>query len=370
MKKTIILIMGIILALILLSGCSKGKETANQVDLVNGKYVIAFSGGSKEKLINSFSILYEDGAVKEYPINSSIVIANSIRAGEELLFFSRQKNTHFSITNDGIEEISFLNDRYGEGAYFGVLFASKTKDYLFTGLNVGFSDRGYVSELLYRNYDEEEYRNLTFYDKILCSAINNNGTIYLQYLDLNKKGDNVFFRKSAIMEIQESKGEVIRDTILDDKYEGEPNRQLVLFGEDIILYRPEMDESAIPTGKSFMAAYSKGNIVEEKELKDFTIYGAYSYGDKLHLLDIAGEVLVFDLDYNLVDSYHLDDFEGWIRGVHFEEGNLYVALEDEDQDLTINHYQIEKGSLMERDAIPLPKAIEWDHESFTFLPLD
>ncbi len=380
MKKRIFLGISIVMIfMLLLSGCNtkenvnsyekNNKEEFKSTDLKNGKYLLSFSGGGKVKSLNSFSIIYEDGKVKEFPVNKSIVIENAIKDQDELLFFSRQKNTHFSITNDSINDVSFLEELYGD-AYVGVLFATKDNEYFFTGMNVGFSDKGYISELLYKHKDETEYTNLTLYDKIICSAVYNNNTIYVQYLDLNKKDDNSFFRTAGIIEVNKETQEVIKETFLDSKYEGEPDRPLVLFGDDLIIYRAEIDEEAIPTGKSHMAVYSNGNIINERELSEFIIYKAYSHNDRLYLVDIYGSVLTYDLDYNLIDSYKLKSFDGFIRSAYFSNNELYVALISEDKTMVINHYDLSDGGLIETDKVVKPTVIEWNNESFTFLPLE
>lgn len=354
--------------LIINVGCTRRETHENFIKTENGKYLFAFSTGLREESINSFSVLYQDGTVNEHPVNRSIVIVNSLRIGEALMFFSRQKNTHFVIENNRLQEFSFLEERYGD-SYVGVLFASENNGYILTGMNVGFSDEGYISELLYKEESEGGYHNITFYDKILCSAVYSGGIIYLQYLDLNKRDDNDFFRKSGILEIDVYSQEIISDILLDSKYEGEPDRPLVLSNNEVILFRPELNEEAILTGRSHLAVYSQGEIKKELTLEDFIVIHIHAFNGKLYLVDLFGSVRVLDDEYKLLDIYELDQFQGSIRDLYTDEGELYVALMDEKKLMKINRYNLGNGRLMESDPIIYPKTIDWNKESFTFLPI-
>lgn len=365
-NKMILLVI-IITAVILVVACSTEGAAVDYVNLENAKYVLSFSGGLNNQSINSFSVMYRDGTIKEHPVNRSIVIANGLKIRDEMLFFSRQKNTHFAIANNIIQEFSFLEEKY-EDAYVGVLFANESNGHVFAGVNVGFSDEGYLSELLYRTIDEPDYLNITFYDKILCTAVYKNETIYVQYLDLNKRDENDFFRRSGILEIDMNSQEIKHDYMLDNKYEGEPDRPMVLFGEEIILFRPALDREGFPTGASYLAVYSDGEIQHEKVLDDLILFQVCAFDNSLYLIDIFGKVRVLDSTYNLINNYQLESFEGSIKGAYHRDGELYVALTDEENAIKINQYRLNSGELVGSDPVAYPRAIEWHQESFTFLP--
>lgn len=355
--------------MVILSGCNQTGTMSEKIELTDGKYLLSFSGGNRDRAIHGFSVLCQDGSLREYPLNQSIAIINALKTEDEYLFFSRQQNAHYVVSQGGIQGLSFLTEKYGD-AYVGVLFASESNGILFTGVNVGFSEEGYICELIYWEKGSNEYRNITFYDKILCDAVYDGERVYVQYLDLNSKDEGAFFRVSGIMEINFQTQQVLRDQLLDLKFEGEPDRPLILYQKELVLYRPQLDPQGIPTGDTQIGVYKEGEVIVEFLLEDFIAVKGTVLEDLLYLVDLYGEVLVYNQDYQLVDTYQLPSFdEGILRSMQFAEEGLYAAFFTQEGEILIRHYDLAKGVLIAVDPVPALQTIPWEYENFTFLPL-
>lgn len=365
MKKLFIIIL-IICSIILISCEKAAKFTVKNVPLKDAKYLVSFSGSDMNQFSNSMSVLYEDGSVKEIPVNTSMVLENAIENQGEYYFYSRQKNIHYRMKDGRIEQFSIMEDRYSNG-YYGVLYAYPTENGCIQILNIGVEDGVYVTDIVRTNEDTEEliYK---LENKIACSVITEGDLLHIAYIDLKtEKPDQNSIGSSGIMTLDMESKTIIADTLLPNQYRAEPDRPIVLFGGAVIVYSQELTEEGMPTAKSYIAAYKEGDLIKELAPEDFSILESYVHDNKLYLFGDGGMIKTYDSDYQSIADYNLK-IEGVIRKIYFKDNYVFTAVYGNDYKMYIHKYNLDSGKQEEKYEVPYPSVIDWEVENFTFIP--
>lgn len=366
MRKLSIIIF-IFLSAILTSCDKSSKFVAKSIVLNDAKYLISFSGSDMNKFSNSISILYEDHSIKEIPINTSMVLENAIENQGEYYFYSRQKNIHYRLGEREAVQFSIMEDTYSNG-YYGVLYAYSTNNGCIQILNIGVEDGVYVTKIV-KTYKDMDELILKLENKLACSVVTEGDLLYIAYIDLNtEKPDQNSIGSSGIMTLNMKAKTIISDILLPSKYRVEPDRPIVRFGDDTIIYSQELNAEGVPTGKSYVAAYSDSGLANEITMDDFIILESYVYNNKLYLLGDDGNMKVYDSNYQLVSS-HNSNIDGIIRKIYFKENYVFMAIYGNNNKLYIHKYKLDSGILVENYEIPYPSVIDWDVENFSFIPI-
>nr|WP_308743020.1 hypothetical protein [uncultured Anaerocolumna sp.] len=365
MKKRFIIIL-IICSIILISCEKAAKFTAKNVPLKDAKYLISFSGSDMNQFSNSISVLYEDGSVKEIPVNTSMVLENAIENQGEYYFYSRQKNIHYRMKDGRIEQFSIMEDVYSDG-YYGVLNAYPTKNGCIQILNIGVKDGVYVTDIVRTSNDMEELiYNLE--NKLACSVTTEGDLLHIAYIDLKtEKPDQNSIGSSGIMTLDMESKRIIADTLLPNQYRVEPDRPIVGFDGAIIVYSQELTEEGIPTDKSYIAAYKEGRQIKELVVENFNILESYVHDNKLYLFGDGGMIKIYDSNYQIIADYNLK-IEDVIRKIYFKDNYVFTALYGNDYKMYIHKYNLDSGISEEKFEVPYPTVIDWEIENFTFIP--
>jgi hypothetical protein len=318
------------------------------------------------KFSNSISVLYEDGSVKEIPVNTSMVLENAIENQGEYYFYSRQKNIHYRMKDSRIEEFSIMVDTYSDG-YYGVLYAYPTEKGCIQILNIGVEEGIYVTDIVRTGKDAEKliYK---LENKLACSVITEGDLLHIAYIDLKtEKPDQNSIGSSGIMTLDMENKRVVADTVLPNQYRAEPDRPVVGFDGAIIVYSQELTEEGVPTDKSYIAAYKEGSQIKELMIEDFSILQSYVYDNKLYLFGIGGMIRIYESGDQLVADHNLK-IEGVIRKIYFKDNYVFAAVYGNDYKLYIQKYKLDSGIMEEKHEIPYPSVIDWEIENFTFIP--
>lgn len=366
MRKLSIIIF-IVLSAILTSCENSAKLIAKSIDLKDAKYLISFSESDMNKFNNSISILYEDQSIKEIPINTSMVLENAIENQGEYYFYSRQKNIHYRLGEGEATQFSIMEDTYSNG-YYGVLYAYSNNNGCIQILNIGVEEGIYVTKIV-KTYKDMDELILRLENKLACSVVTEGDLLYIAYIDLNtEKPDQNSIGSSGIMTLDMKTKTIISDILLPNKFRAEPDRPIVRFGDNIIIYSQELNEEGVPTGISYVGAYKDDSLVNEINIDDFTILESYVYDNKLYLLGDGGMIKIYDSNYQLVANHKLN-IDGIIRKIYFKDNYVYIAIYGNDNKMHIHKYKLDSGILLENYEIPYPSVIDWDVENFSFIPI-
>lgn len=366
MLKKLIIIILIICSIILISCEKKVKFTAKNISLNDSKYLLSFSGSDMNQFNNSISVLYEDGSVKEIPVNTSMVLENAVENQGEYYFYSRQKNIHYRMKDGRLEQFSIMKDVYSDG-YYGVLYAYPTEKGCIQILNIGVQDGVYVTDIVRTGKDMEEliYK---LENKLACSVVAEGDLLHIAYIDLKtEKPDQNSIGSSGIMTLDLESRRILSDTLLPKQYRAEPDRPVVGFGDAVIVYSQELTEEGIPTGKSYIAAYREGSQIKEIVAEEFNILASYVHANKLYLIGDGGMIKIYDSDYKNIADADLN-IEGVIRKIYFKENYVFIAVYGNDSKMYIHKYELDSGIQEEKFEVPYPSVIDWEIENFTFIP--
>ena len=296
-----------------------------------------------------------------------MVLENAIENQGGYYFYSRQKNTHYRMQDGQVKQFSIMEDTYSDG-YYGVLYAYPTEKGCIQILNIGVEDGIYVTKIVRTNKDMDELI-IKLDNKLACSVVTEGNLLHIAYIDLNtEKPDPNSIGTSGIMTLDMKNKTIIADTLLPNQYRAEPDRPIIRFDGNIVVYSKELTEEGIPTGKSYVAAYKDDSQEKELTIEDFIILESYMHDNKLYLFGEGGMIKVYDTNYQLIASHNLK-VDGLIRKIYFKDNYVFTALYGNDFKMYIHKYKLDSGTMEENYEVPYPSAIDWKIENFTFIPI-
>lgn len=348
----------------------RNSDSVKEIELNDMEYIISFSGSNRYKYENSITVLYNDGRINEYKLNSSMAIENGMNTEEGYKFYSRQADVHYDIINGELEKFNLLDNEM-TGGYYGVLSASTRDNIDMQIVNCGTTENGYLTKLIITN--EEEKKVYDFYEKLLCNAIREDNFIIISYIDLtsNYKDENsIGISKLAILDLEEE--EIVLEFELPTKFRVEPDVKMLYIDSnngDIIIFSNKLNEKGEFDGESYVGVYSiKENKLEKTvTMENVNIAQIYEYGSQIVILETNGKISINDTDM-VEQTTNIIELEGEIRKTYQKENIIYIATIDEDNDITIIEYDINVGESVKKTNIPKPTTIEWNNENFDFLP--
>lgn len=365
MKKTKISVL-LMLIPILFCGCTRNAHINSKIDLNNVEYIVSFSGSDKSKFENSISVIYNNGSVNEYPLNSSMAIENGFTDGESYKFFSRQADIHYEISNNEIKVFHLLDDEQA-GCFFGVFSANTSDNIDIQIMNCAATENGYLMKLIITG---DESHSIDFYDKILCNAIRQDNLIIMSYIDLStnyKDQHSIGSSKLAVFDLDKEK--ITSEFELPTIFRAEPDVKFLYLDGNVIFFSNKLNEFGQFDDESYLGIYSVENNTLDAvvTMHSTDIFQLYAYNSEIIILETNGKISSYDINLNQKNSSFVD-IAGTIRKVHLYDNALYLATIDHKSNIEITEYDIDNGKTIIKTNIPLPKSIDWSYESFDFLP--